>query len=128
MAPPACLVSPHTPARAHPPALDFTLPLLPLEATPPGPGTIAVLLSRLLSRPAEDDVALLAVDILAHPGLEGRELGDVGVVADVDGAVGAAQQFLPLHSLQALLRPDALEAGLLVQSGCSEVNVRQGFP
>ena len=70
---------------------------------------------------AEHDVAVLGVDILADLHPAGAELGDVGVVADVDGAVGAAQQFLPLHSLQALLRPDALEAGLLVQSGRAEV-------
>ena len=103
-------------------------PLLPLEATPPGPGTVAVLLCGLLRPPAEHDVALLAVDILAHPRLEGRELCDVGVVADVDGAVSAAQQFLPLQSLQGLLRPHALQAGLLVQSGRGEVNVRQALP
>ena len=53
-------------------------------------GEVAVLKSFILRLLAEHDVAVLGVDILAHLHPAGAELGDVGVVADVDGAVSAA--------------------------------------
>ena len=58
----------------------------------------------------EDNVAVLGVDLVTHP-LPGRlEPGDVGEVADVDAAVGAAEQPLPLHSGHRLiLHPQTLE-------------------
>ena len=76
----------------------------------------------------EHDVAVLGVDVLAELLPAGLELSDVGVVADVDGAVSAAQQLLPLHRLQGLLRPHALQPRLLVQRGGGEVYVVQILP
>ena len=87
-----------------------------------------MLLRGLLGLLGEHDRAPLGVHVLTHAGAEGGELGDVGVVADVDGAVSAAQQLLPLHRLQGLLRPHALQPRLLVQCGGGEVNVVQILP
>ena len=79
-------------------------------------GVVAVLQGLVVRLLAEDDVAVLGVDIIADLRPGGAELGDVGVVTDVDGAVSAAQQFLPLHSLHRLVGPHALQARLLVQN------------
>lgn len=63
----------------------------------------------------EDNVAVLGVNLVTHSLPGGPEPGDVGEVADVDGAVGAAQQPLPLHPRHSLiLHPQALEAGVRV--------------
>ena len=48
---------------------------------------------------AEDNVTILGVYLLTHPLPGGLELGDIGVVADVDGAVGATQQGFSLKTL-----------------------------
>ena len=58
---------------------------------------------------AEDNVAVLGVDLLAHPLPGGLELGDIGVVTDVDGAMGAAQQGLSLQALNRGLCVDAFQ-------------------
>ena len=64
----------------------------------------------------EDNVAVLGVNLVTHSLPGGPEPGDVGEVADVDGAVGAAQQPLPLHARHSLiLHPQALEASVRVQ-------------
>ena len=70
----------------------------------------------------EDNVTVLGVDLVTHS-LPGRlEPGDVGEVADVDGAVGAAEQPLPLHPCHRLvLHPQTLESRHRVKLRRAEV-------
>ena len=70
----------------------------------------------------EDNVAVFGVNLLTYS-LPGRlEPCDVGEVADVDAAVGAAEQSLPLHpGHRLILHPQTFEPRHWVQLRRTEV-------
>lgn len=53
----------------------------------------------ILSLFGKDNIAFFVVEILTDPGTEGFELGDVGVVTDIDTTVTAGEETLSLRAL-----------------------------
>ena len=86
-----------------------------------GVGGVAGLLRDVGRLAGEHDGAPLAVGVLAHPGPELREPGDVSDVTDGDGAVSTRQQRLPARPRHGCLGLDTLQPSLLVQNSRAEV-------